>query len=268
MGSDIAEQLDTLPGNRNRTKTNLFGQGYTDEGRSTIGCSVKGKIWSYEMTNNFSDWIDWSREVGRKLIDDTITTDGILRNLVRPKKQTTRPPKPAIAIAWPDALLLTPEDRIEVIFGDRPEAFYDFDIDLTDHETEGPIRFSIRSGEVTADFELIITPPQPCSCRPKAARADHGWQEDAKPDPIFPRGAAAHLFRRWRHAAPRRTLHPAARHRMKTQWQHSSAAKALVTIRRIRRSQPTMPKSCRLPARARADGKSAIGAQGFDCIAM
>jgi superfamily II DNA or RNA helicase len=27
MGSDIAEQLDTLPGNRNRTKTNLFGQG-------------------------------------------------------------------------------------------------------------------------------------------------------------------------------------------------------------------------------------------------
>jgi hypothetical protein len=42
MGSDIAEQLDTLPGNRNRTKTNLFGQGHTDEGRSTVGCSVSG----------------------------------------------------------------------------------------------------------------------------------------------------------------------------------------------------------------------------------
>jgi len=158
MGSDIAEQLDTLPGNRNRTKTNLFGQGYTDEGRSTIGCSVKGKIWSYEMTNNFSDWIDWSRDVGRKLLDDTITTDGILRNLVRPKKQTARPPKPAIAIAWPDALLLTPEDRIEVIFGDRAEAFYDCDIDLRDHETDGPIRFGIRSGDVAADFELTIAP--------------------------------------------------------------------------------------------------------------
>lgn len=158
MGSDIAEQLDTLPGNRNRTKTNLFGQGYTDDGHSTIGCSVKGKFWSYETTNNFSEWIDWSRNVGRKLLDDTITTDGILRNLVRPKKQTVRPAKPAIAIAWPDAILLTPEERIDIVFGDRVGAFYDCDIDLKDHEADGPIRFSVRSADVAADFELSITP--------------------------------------------------------------------------------------------------------------
>jgi superfamily II DNA or RNA helicase len=158
MGSDIAEQLDTLPGNRNRTKTNLFGQGYTNEGRSTIGCSVKGKIWSYEATNNFSEWIDWSRDVGRKLLDETITTDGILRNLVRPTKQAACPAKPAIAIAWPDALLLTPEERIEILFGDRAEAFYDCDIDLIHHEPDGPIRFSVRSGDVAADFELTIAP--------------------------------------------------------------------------------------------------------------
>src|SRR5882672_3070060 len=77
MGSDIGDQLETLPGNRNRTKTNLFGQGYTEEGKSTIGCSVKGKIWSYEATNNFGDWIDWCHKLGRKLLDSTITTDNI-----------------------------------------------------------------------------------------------------------------------------------------------------------------------------------------------
>lgn len=158
MGSDIAEQLDTLPGNRNRTKTNLFGQGYTDEGRSTIGCSVKGKFWSYETTNNFSEWIDWSRKVGRKLLDDTITTDGILRNLVRPRKQTARPAKPAIAIAWPDALLLTPEERIDIVFGDRVEPFYDCEVDLKDHRIAGPIRFRVASAEIGADFELTIAP--------------------------------------------------------------------------------------------------------------
>jgi superfamily II DNA or RNA helicase len=158
MGSDIAEQLETLPGNRNRTKTNLFGQGYTDDGRSTIGCSVKGKIWSYDATNNFSEWIDWSRNVGRKLLDETITSDGILRNLVRPKKQTARPAKPAIAIAWPEALLVTPEDRIDLVFGDKVAAFYDCDIDLVDYETEGPIRFRVTSDGLAADFELNVGP--------------------------------------------------------------------------------------------------------------
>ncbi|MBL4919384.1 hypothetical protein [Szabonella alba] len=59
MGSDIGEQLDTLPGNRNRMKTNLFGQGYTDDGKTTIGCSVKGKIWSYDSMSYSPDpWTD------------------------------------------------------------------------------------------------------------------------------------------------------------------------------------------------------------------
>lgn len=44
MGTDIAPQLTDDPANRSRMKTNLFGQGYTSAGKSTIGCSMKGKI--------------------------------------------------------------------------------------------------------------------------------------------------------------------------------------------------------------------------------
>jgi superfamily II DNA or RNA helicase len=156
IGSDIAEQLDALPGNRNRTKTNLFGQGYTEAGKSTIGCSVKGKIWSYEATNNFGEWIDWCNEIGRKLLDETITTDGILRNLVRPRKQTTRPPKAPIAIAWPEGLLVQPEERIEIEVENRWLGFYDCDIDLSAYTTEGPILFKVTSEETSADFQMEI----------------------------------------------------------------------------------------------------------------
>jgi hypothetical protein len=156
IGSDIAEQLDALPGNRNRTKTNLFGQGYTDAGKTTIGCSVKGKIWSYEVTNNFGEWIDWCNAVGRKLLDETITTDGILRNLVRPRKQTTRPPKAAIAIAWPEGLLLQAEERIEIELENRWLGFYDCDIDLSAYNTEGPILFNVTSEEISVKFQLEI----------------------------------------------------------------------------------------------------------------
>jgi superfamily II DNA or RNA helicase len=156
IGSDIAEQLDALPGNRNRTKTNLFGQGYAEAGKSTIGCSVKGKIWSYEATNNFGEWIDWCNEIGRKLLDETITTDGILRNLVRPRKQTTRPPKAPIAIAWPEGLLVQPEERIEIEVESQWLGFYDCDIDLSAYTVEGPILFKVTSEETAAHFQMEI----------------------------------------------------------------------------------------------------------------
>jgi hypothetical protein len=156
MGSDIAEQLETLPGNRNRTKTNLFGQGYTEEGKSTIGCSVKGKIWSYEVTNNFGDWIDWCHKLGRKLLDSTITTENILRRLVRPKRQTARPAKPPIAIAWPEGFLHLQEDRVEIEIEGAKVPFYDCDIDLTGNEVVGPIGFTVGSNEHSAAFEMTI----------------------------------------------------------------------------------------------------------------
>ena len=89
MGSDIADQLDTLPGNRSRTKTNLFGQGFIDvedfddndnvvgtwPQKSTIGCSTKGKIWSYQSTNSFAEWIEWCRSLGRRLLNSSITNE-------------------------------------------------------------------------------------------------------------------------------------------------------------------------------------------------
>lgn len=156
IGSDIAEQLDALPGNRNRKKTNVFGQGYTDKGKATIGCSTKGKIWSYDATNNFGEWIDWCREAGTKLLDETITTDGILRKLVRPRRQQRRPAKPAIGIAWPEGLLLTPESRIEIEIGARRVPFFDCDIDLCGHDVSAPIRFRVGSTDASAEFEMTI----------------------------------------------------------------------------------------------------------------
>lgn len=156
MGSDIAEQLESLPGNRNRTKTNVFGQGYTDDGKSTIGCSVKGKIWSYQVTNNFGDWIEWCYEVGRKLLDETITTDNILRRLVRPKRQTEMPAKPPLAIAWPEGFLHLQEDRVEIEIDGARVPFYECDIDLVRSDTAGPIRFRVGSDERAAEFEMTI----------------------------------------------------------------------------------------------------------------
>jgi len=158
MGVDITPQVDTLPGNQNRIKTNLFGQGYTDDGKSTIGCSRKGKFWSYEKTNNFAEWIDWCHTLGAKLIDQSIPTDAFLRNLIKPRKITARPEKTPIAIMWPEGILDMMEDRIELQIGEAIIPIFDCEIELTRFESVGPITFRLGSDETYAQVEMTIGP--------------------------------------------------------------------------------------------------------------
>lgn len=172
MGSDIADQLDTLPGNRSRSKTNLFGLGYVDvehldehdnvvarsAAKETIGCSRKGKFWSYRTTNSFSEWIDWCNGLGTKLLNDSITSEAILRNLIKPRRITSLPTnKVPIGIAWPEGFLDAPEDRIELELGKQSEPLFHCDIDLEVFAISDVIQFRVAIGDAHATFELRVT---------------------------------------------------------------------------------------------------------------
>lgn len=174
MGSDIADPLDTLAGNRSRTKTNLFGQGYVDveefdesgavvavhPSRETIGCSRKGKIWSYHSSNSFIEWIDWCRGLGKRLMNDAITEESILKNIVRPKKVPEVPPdKVPVAVAWPERFLYDfEEDRIYLKFGDgEPVAFFNCEIELLAFKPNKVIPFRVTDGTSEAVYELEVT---------------------------------------------------------------------------------------------------------------
>ena len=172
MGTDIADQLETLPGNRSRTITNLFGQGFTDvedvdeDGRviatwpqkATIGCSTKGKIWSYQSTNSFADWIDWCHDLGRRLLNTSITREAILRNVVRPRRLETLPAdRVPIAVAWPERFLFESEDRIEIAVGGQRIPFFNCEIAIDDFAINGAIRFHVGDEDTAARYELTVT---------------------------------------------------------------------------------------------------------------
>lgn len=173
MGSDIADPLDTLAGNRSRTKTNLFGQGYVDiddhdengsilgstPSKETIGCSAKGKIWSYQSTNSFSEWIDWCHVLGAKLLNENITSESILKNIVRPKRITAMPEnKIPIAIAWPERFLYDVEDRIFLQIGSGDAAaFFNCEIELTSFAPASAITFRVTDGQRSAEYTLTIS---------------------------------------------------------------------------------------------------------------
>ena len=59
----------------------LFGTGYENASRVTIGCSQKGRIWS-RNGGRILDWVEWCKSVGAKLADETINIDEIFEEML------------------------------------------------------------------------------------------------------------------------------------------------------------------------------------------
>ena len=104
VGSDITTQLSSAA-YRTKRKSNLFGLGYSGDGKVSVGCSARGKIWSMQSAGDFSEWLEWCRLIGSKLIDDSIGTDSFVQNLIKQEVITERPEKPPIAVHWPESLI-------------------------------------------------------------------------------------------------------------------------------------------------------------------
>jgi superfamily II DNA or RNA helicase len=162
-GSDIATQLSDAQ-NSGKRKSNLFGIGFNGEGRRTIGCSAKGKFWALESAADFSEWVDWCRDIGRKVADENIATDAFLRNLVKQEQLTARPPgKVPLTILWPEGFLIELEERLQLRFGTAdPVGFYECEIDLINRQPDGPIHFRIYSDSAEALFAIEISAEGAC----------------------------------------------------------------------------------------------------------
>jgi superfamily II DNA or RNA helicase len=82
-GLDIAKAIDPVQ-MQNSTKSNLFGVGYEDGKRISIGCSRKGTIWAMQSTS-IPEWTTWCRKIGKKLLDRGISTEEYLEHTLVPK---------------------------------------------------------------------------------------------------------------------------------------------------------------------------------------
>jgi superfamily II DNA or RNA helicase len=169
-GIDITEQLEATVENRSRIKTNMFGHGYVDEplfagdgngetqaAKRTIGCSTKGKIWSQEGTVHPGDWVDWCRTIGPKISDESINTDMVLRNILRPKRQHNYPSgRIPLSIDWPESLMNSDEEKIMIGFRGKQVPLSECDITMAAHEETGPARFCIANEAHRILFSMDI----------------------------------------------------------------------------------------------------------------
>jgi superfamily II DNA or RNA helicase len=153
-GSDVESGISEAQRQR-AIKSNLFGQGFENGQRTTIGCSYKGRIWSYKTTN-LLQLTTWCREVGKKLTDDALDPEEVLRGTLVPRLVTERPRKLPITVEWPDIFYKEPENAFSFQANDRTFYPHDADLHLVDPSEDGALTFALSADGVSARFRLDL----------------------------------------------------------------------------------------------------------------
>lgn len=150
-GSDVGEQLK--PGQLgNKAKTNLFGRGYEGGERVTIGCSLKGRIWSYKAADSIPEWVDWCKSIGVKLLDETLTEEQALSGVLRPEPLTSRPSLVPLAVDW-NSRTYQRYESLRIRIGADEAPFYEADFRIVEHLDQGDIRFELETQTGSAEYK-------------------------------------------------------------------------------------------------------------------
>lgn len=157
VGTDIEPALTKAQISRAR-KSHVFGVGYENGNQITIGCSYKGRIWS-QIRDDIDEFVKWCQNIGRKILDDTIDPEQVLRGAIVPKSVSDRPPIFPVCIDWHSTMYQASEDRYLFRVEENEYSFYNSELVLLDPSTTGNIKFGLEcSNNVIARFELQIFP--------------------------------------------------------------------------------------------------------------
>jgi len=156
VGADIVEALSQAQ-QEGRIKSNTFGRGYEEGEKATVGCSHRGRIWSYQAAPDISAWVDWCHSIADKVLDSSISFDrNILPYLTILRDITSRPNRIPIMIDWWEGLLRRSEDYVSISFGDQAISFLDVGLDLVNRKDTGNLSFRVFAEREEHRYEVIF----------------------------------------------------------------------------------------------------------------
>lgn len=155
VGTDIQDALSLAEQQRGE-KAFVFGSGYEEGEKITLGCSYKGRIWSY-LRNDLKGFIDWCDNLGKKLIDESIDPNQVLRDTLIPEIITEIPRIYQTHIDWDDNFYDFPESKIEININGVSNSAY-CSISILNENDNGMVEFEIITPSGSAKFrkELFI----------------------------------------------------------------------------------------------------------------
>ncbi|WP_253297302.1 DEAD/DEAH box helicase [Chryseobacterium sp. PCH239] len=155
-GKGVQEGL-SLAEEQSGINNNVFGVGFEDGDMTSIGCSRKGRIWSYSR-GTINQFLDWCDEIGTKLVDNNIDPNNILfRNAIKPNKLSVKPNAYPISVDWNHEIYKSIEDK--VVFSINGNEFDLSCIELNTHnpENENLLSFSLDTETDKITFQLNLS---------------------------------------------------------------------------------------------------------------
>lgn len=141
-GKDVQEGI-SMTEKKQLTANNLFGNGCRNGERISVGCSVKGKIWSHTR-GNLLEYTKWARMIGKLVEDENIDPDSFIQNTLRVYSISELPPIMPIAIDWdPELYRDYPEHGIYLTHNAIDYQFWYATIELAEYEIKNSVTFNI-----------------------------------------------------------------------------------------------------------------------------
>jgi superfamily II DNA or RNA helicase len=156
MGSDV-EKAITGAQKQNTRKTNLFGSGYEGGSPTTCGASQKGRLWSFR-TANIEAFTRWCNSVGKKLLNESLDPDEILKGTLNSEAVANRPNVVPIAADWPFAIYSRVEDDFYLeVDGCTQIHLWEADITMQDASESGVIKLAIEHDDLQIGIALDLS---------------------------------------------------------------------------------------------------------------
>ncbi|WP_281197197.1 DEAD/DEAH box helicase [Microtetraspora niveoalba] len=155
VGADVAEGF-TDAEKHTKAQTNIFATGYAAGVRTSIGASLKGRVWSRRIADSLKHWVDWCDQIGRKLLDNSINIAHVMDNFIHPEDLEDWPELTVLAVEWPLALLARNEDTLQLTFQGNSYSFLDAELEVTPHVPGNAVHFAIRTPGWRVPYMITI----------------------------------------------------------------------------------------------------------------
>ncbi|ODP29061.1 hypothetical protein PTI45_01572 [Paenibacillus nuruki] len=154
VGSDVAEAL-TLAEKQNGQKSFVVGSGYEHGNKINIGCSYKGRIWTKKEAD-LLEFKEWCTNIGKKLVNDKIDPNIILRETLIPQKITERPAVYPVWIELDSDMLQYSEIKYSFIIDGTEYNLSMCEINLIEPTLDGDLLFCIDTEDGYVTFRLSL----------------------------------------------------------------------------------------------------------------
>lgn len=154
-GSDVEPAITSVQ-RRSTSRNDIFGTGYENGEEVTIGCTIKGRIWSARSCN-INEFVEWCKFVGAKVIDETINPETILEGVLVSEYLTSRPQLIPIGIDWHKSMYGKSESSFQVLFKTLSISLHHVELRMCNiGNLEDDLMFSLNHDDIEVKYRLIL----------------------------------------------------------------------------------------------------------------